>query len=78
MGLGLMRVGPFGVAVGVGLGVELKSGVGETVGVGVGEELCAKAPRGGTIQPAIARNNKQDAAVMARMSSVLARRNRTA
>ena len=78
VGLGLMSVGPFGVAVGVGLGVELKSGVGETVGVGVGEELWAKAPRGGTIQPAIARNSRQDAAVTARKSSILAPEKRTA
>ena len=60
VGLGLMSVGPFGVAVGVGLGVGAKSGVGETVGVGVGEELCAKALRGGTTQPAI--SQKQQAA----------------
>ena len=77
VGLGLMSVGPFGVAVGVGLGVGAKSGVGETVGVGVGEELCAKALRSGTVQPAIARNNKQSAAVTARTLSVLAPRNRT-
>jgi hypothetical protein len=76
VGLGLMSVGPFGVAVGVGLGVGTKSGVGETVGVGVGEEFCAKALRGGTIQPAIARNNKQDAAVTARTPSILAPGNR--
>jgi hypothetical protein len=61
-----MRVGPFGVAVGLGLGGGAKSGVGETVGVGVGEELWAKAARGGTIQPAITRNNKHDAAVTAK------------
>jgi len=77
VGLGLMSVGLFGVAVGVGLGVGARSGVGETVGVGVGEEFCAKALRGGTIQPAIARNNKQSAAVTARTLSVLAPRNRT-
>ena len=77
VGLGLMSVGPFGVAEGVGLGVGAKSGVGETVGVGVGEELCAEALRGGTIQPAIARNNKQQAVVTARTLSVLAPRKRT-
>ena len=77
VGLGLMSVGPFGVALGVGLGVGAKSGVGETVGVGVGEEFCAKALRGGTIQPAIARNSRQHAAVTARALSVLGPRNRT-
>jgi hypothetical protein len=77
VGLGLISVGPFGVAVGVGLGVGAKSGVGETVGVGVGEEFCAKALRGGTIQPTIVRNNRPHAAVTARALSVLARRNRT-
>jgi hypothetical protein len=77
VGLGSIRVGPFGGAVGVGLGVGAKSGVGETVGVGVGDVLCANALRSGTIQPAIARNNKQDAAVTARTWSVLAQRNRT-
>ena len=77
VGLAIILVGPFGVAVGVGLGVGAKSGVGETVGGGVGEEFCAKALRGGTIQPAIARNNRQDAAVTARTSNVLALRNRT-
>jgi len=76
VGLGLISVGPFGVAVGVGLGVGAKSGVGETVGVGVGEEFCAKALRGGTIQPAIARNSRQHATVTARALSVLAPRNR--
>jgi hypothetical protein len=74
----MILVGPFGVAVGVGLGVGAKSGVGETVGVGVGEELCPKALRGGTTQPATARNSKQKAAVAARTSSsVLAQRKRT-
>ena len=77
VGLGLMSVGPFGVALGVGLGVGAKSGVGETVGVGMGEEFCAKALRGGTIQPAIARNSRQHAAVTARALSVLGPRNRT-
>jgi len=84
----MILVGPFGVAVGVGLGVGAKSGVGETAGagegeepgeadgVGVGEELCAKALRGGPTQPAIARNNKQAAAVTAKTSSGLSRRNR--
>jgi len=72
-----MSVGLFGVAVGVGLGVGAKSGVGETVGVGVGDEFCAKALRGGTIQPAIARNSRQHAAVTARALSVLGPRNRT-
>jgi hypothetical protein len=76
VGLGLIRVGPFGVAVGDGLGVGAKSGVGETVGVGVGEELWAKAARG-TIQPAIAKNNKPHAAVTARTLNVLTQRNRT-
>jgi hypothetical protein len=77
VGLGLISVGPFGVAVGVGLGVGLDSGVGETVGVGVGEGLCARALRGGTTPPAIARNRRQNAAVTARTSNVLAHRNRT-
>lgn len=77
VGLGSIRVGPFGVGVGVALGVGAKSGVGETVGVGVGEELCANAPRGATVQPAIARNNKQDAALTAKTCSVLAQSNRT-
>lgn len=77
VGLAMILVGPFGVAVGVGLGVGAKSGVGETVGVGVGEELCAKALHGGTRQPAIARNSKQEAAVTARASSGLAPRKRT-
>jgi hypothetical protein len=77
VGLGLMSVGPFGVAVGVGLGVMAKSGVGETVGVGVGEELCAKALRGGTIQPATIRRIKQHAAVRPRTLSVFAPRMRT-
>jgi hypothetical protein len=84
----MILVGDFGVGVGVALGVGAKSGVGETagvgegeelgdtLGVGVGEELCAKALRGGTIQPAIARNRQQDTAVTARTSSVLVRRNR--
>ena len=77
VGLGLISVGPFGVAVGVGLGVGANSGVGETVGVGVGEELCANAPRAGMIQPATARNNKQDAALTARTWNGLAQRDRT-
>jgi hypothetical protein len=77
VGLGLISVGPFGVAVGVGLGVGAKSGVGETVGVGVGEEFCARALRGGTIQPTIVRNNRPHTAVTARTLSVLALRNRT-
>jgi len=77
VGLGLISVGPFGVAVGVGLGVGANSGVGETVGVGVGEGFCAKAMRGRTTQPAIARNTMQDVAVRASTSSVLAQRNRT-
>ncbi len=77
VGVGWMSVGDFGVAVGLGLGVGIKSGVGETVGVGVGEELCAKAPRGGTTQPATIRGSKQNAAAAARTCTVLARRNRT-
>src|SRR5689334_21252035 len=89
VGLGMILVGPFGVAVGVGLGVGAKSGVGEaaglgdgeefgeTDGVGVGEELCAKAWRDGTKQPATIRNSKQPAATIARTSGVLVRRNRT-
>jgi len=77
VGLAMMRVGPFGVAVGVALGVGAKSGVGEAVGVGVGEELCAKALRGGTKKHATARNSNQEAAVTARTFSVLAHRNLT-
>jgi hypothetical protein len=73
----MILVGPLGVAVGVGLGVGAKSGVGETVGVGVGEELCAKALRGGTKMPAPIRSSKQQAAVTAKKSSVLADGNRT-
>jgi len=78
VGLAIILVGPFGVAVGLGLGLGAKSGVGETVGVGVGEELCAKALRGGTTQPATIRSSsKQHAAVTAGTSSVLALRKRT-
>jgi hypothetical protein len=77
VGLGLISVGPFGVAVGVGLGVELKSGVGETLGVGVGEGFCAKTMRGEPTTPATVSSNKQNAAAIARTSTVLARINRT-
>lgn len=73
VGVGLMSVGDTGVAVGVGLGVGVKSGVGETVGVGVGEEVCAKALRVETKQPAIARSSRQNAAVTANKSGVLSR-----
>jgi hypothetical protein len=84
----MIRVGPFGVAVGVGLGVGAKSGVGETAGasegeepgeadgVGVGEELCAKARRDGTKKPATIKSSKLNTAAMAKTSSDLARRNR--
>lgn len=72
----MISVGPFGVAVGVGLGVGAKSGVGETVGVGVGEELCAKALRGGTTNPATIRSSKQHTAVTAKTLSVFSPRKR--
>ena len=88
VGLGMILVGDFGVGVGVGLGVGAKSGVGETAGdgegeepgettgVGVGEELCAKARRGGTKQPATIRNSKQTAPTVAGISTARVRRNR--
>ena len=77
VGLEMILVGPLGVAVGVGLGIGTKSGVGETVGVGVGEELCPKATGGGTKMPATIRSSKQQTAVTAKKSSVLADGNRT-
>jgi hypothetical protein len=85
----MILVGPFGVGVGVALGVGAKSGVGEadgvgvgeepgeTAGAGVGDELCAKTMRGGTKQPATIRSSKQTAAATARTPGILARRNRT-
>ena len=85
----MILVGPFGVAVGVGLGVGAKSGVGEAAGagdgeelgeadgVGVGEELCAKAIRGGTKQPATIKSSRLNTAATAKTFNGLARRNRT-